>query len=204
MAHEKGKIHENRLAVAGSQPHRRSVKGESRLDERLESPLGRLFFYSIISLDEYEAGKKYRQASLDYKSSIGAPYPFAESVDNMDAIAGPMAMPSDEQCLQRKQSFDILRKVIENRKTEKFPAYRVLWAMEKLVIYEDGPRGAYMQSAAIIGLKWLAEHFKNKRNLKGKNLIPFSKFGTASEIYGSAPRNFDKTKFGVAVVYSAD
>src|SRR5258708_20720515 len=79
-----------RHAAAQDQPHRRQIaKGDNLLDTRLESPIGRLAFKGIISTAQYDAAVTFRNIALVYLQSIGAPYPFVESIDTGHyAIAG--------------------------------------------------------------------------------------------------------------------
>lgn len=64
---------------AGRQPHRRGVRADDRLDERAESPLGRLSLQRddedkpLISDDQYNAGTLYAVIVGKYRSLIEAP-----------------------------------------------------------------------------------------------------------------------------------
>jgi hypothetical protein len=63
-----------REEFAAKMPHRRGF--ENPLDERLESPLGRLRVKNQISEAEYQAGNRFREFYLAYLMSIGCPTPY--------------------------------------------------------------------------------------------------------------------------------
>jgi len=71
-------------------PHRKTA-GDNRLDARLESNLGRLYFEGMITEAEYDAGTRFGWLVLEYLESIAAPSPYGSDLLNL----------SDEECLKR-------------------------------------------------------------------------------------------------------
>jgi hypothetical protein len=55
------------------QPHRRALPDDMRLDERAESPLGRMNLRGEIDADCYDAGARYAFVVGQYASTIEAP-----------------------------------------------------------------------------------------------------------------------------------
>ena len=85
-------------------PHR-SFAGDSRLDARLESEIGRLFFSGLISAIEYEAGLRYGQIILLYLATTDAPSPYGnEYLWNMD----------DDYCFRCKMHMAAARTVLKD------------------------------------------------------------------------------------------
>jgi hypothetical protein len=84
-------------------PHRK-LAGDNRLDARLESGLGRLYFDGKISQDEYEAGVRYARFGLEY----------LETIDSPDPYGGELAEIDEEVCLRRKINFIAARKVLKD------------------------------------------------------------------------------------------
>lgn len=94
-------IREEQLLRAAQMPHR-NLAGDNRLDARLESELGRLYFDGKINQDEYEAGVRYSSFALQYLETIDAPKPYG----------GELASFEDEACLGRKINFLAARRTI--------------------------------------------------------------------------------------------
>lgn len=114
-----------RLDRAADMPHRK-LAGDNRLDARLESGLGRLFFNGEITQDEYEAGVKYGSFGLLYLETIDAPDPYG----------GELAPIVDDVCLTRKVNFLTARKAI--RDTAGKPAdKRWLTVLDRVTIYDE-------------------------------------------------------------------
>lgn len=55
------------------QPHRRTLKSDDRLDERAESPLGRLLIKGVIDAECYDAGERYVAIVGQYRAVINTP-----------------------------------------------------------------------------------------------------------------------------------
>ena len=104
----------------GSQmPHRREF--DNPLDERLESPLGRLRVRNQISESEYLAGIRWREIYLAYLMSIGCPTPYG----------GIDIELSDELCR-------LAREALEHGKTVLMPLGRgVFHSVLALVVYQE-------------------------------------------------------------------
>jgi hypothetical protein len=158
--------HEQRLETAHKNPHRRAAKGDDVLDARLENPLGRLYFHGLISTGEYEAGKRYAEISLEYLQSISAPYPFLQSSEGEERIAGPMSSPSDEECERRKRDYDGAFEALF--RCGQRPAVTV----KRVAVYDEPTRSPFDFDVLRIGLTALAEYFARGRS----NVIPFSRF----------------------------
>jgi len=85
-------------------PHR-LLAGDNRLDARLASKLGRLFYSGAISEPEYEAGVRYGTIILTYLATTDAPAPYGD--DYLDDI-------SDDQALKRKIDMAAVRAVLQD------------------------------------------------------------------------------------------
>jgi hypothetical protein len=55
------------------QPHRRGVRSEDRMDERAESPLGRLALRNVITSAMHDAGSRFNVVVGAYRATIEAP-----------------------------------------------------------------------------------------------------------------------------------
>ncbi len=128
-----------RLDRAAEMPHRK-LAGDNRLDARLESKLGRLFFEGAITKNEYEAGVRYSEIALNYLSSIDAPDPYGSEL-------GPMW---DDACFHRKIMFASAKKVL------KMAGSRCDVAVDRVAVYDEAPRGDCELSALRSGLMALA------------------------------------------------
>ncbi len=151
-----------RLAAAQDQPHRNIAKGESLLDTRLESPLGRLVFKGIITPAQYDAGLAFRRIALIYLQSIYAPYPFVES-PTPDAVGGQMGHDfSDDKCYRFKKAYFELYDLLA-------PYRGVPEAMMSVVVYEQTSTN---MEAVKRGLRVLAAYFDGKK----RPIRPFGEF----------------------------
>ena len=119
----------------GKMPHRSSA-GDSRLDARLESELGRLFFAGRITQREYEAGVRYANIVLVYLKSIDAPEPYGGEVESI----------SDDECFARKMAFCSARAVVG----------RYAPTVDRIAVYDEPIRGDNDLEALRRGLKALA------------------------------------------------
>jgi hypothetical protein len=87
---------------AAEMPHRQSA-GDDRLDARLASEIGRLFFGGDISEPEYAAGVRYGLIGLRYLQSIDGPEPFGSDIGSL----------SDDVCFARKVMFASAREALK-------------------------------------------------------------------------------------------
>lgn len=95
-------IRDERLDRAAQMPHR-SFAGDNRLDVRLESEIGRLFFCGLIPRDEYEAGVRYANVILLYLQTTDSPDPYgSEYLWDIE----------DDICLRRKVSMAAARAIL--------------------------------------------------------------------------------------------
>jgi hypothetical protein len=102
------------------QPHRRQVAKEHRLDERAESPLGRLLLQGRLraagelgdeaARDRYEAGMMYAQIVGAYRAVIEAPKSVSGSgrgsACEIAGISESFCEPETCSCLRRKRRYD--------------------------------------------------------------------------------------------------
>jgi hypothetical protein len=97
-------IRENieRLERAAQMPHRNHA-GDNRLDARLSSQLGRLYFSGDITEAEYEAGIRYAGIVLKYLQSIDSPAPYGGELSNIE----------DDGCLRMKINFSAAHSVLK-------------------------------------------------------------------------------------------
>lgn len=114
-------IRDERLDRAAQMPHR-SFAGDSRLDARLDSEIGRLFFRSLISKTEYEAGVRYANIVLLYLQSTDAPSPYGN--DYLDDVA-------DDECLRRKINMAAARAVL------RAVGRRCMSAVDRVAVYDE-------------------------------------------------------------------
>lgn len=151
--------HNQRLGYAARQPHRRTVPEGDVFDSRLENEIGRLFYRGQITAPEYGAAVRYRSTMLGYLASIGAPYPFCESVDSDSPVAGPMAMPDDETCEYARASYLAARQAIA-----RVGGRRVQDTLDSVIVYEGatGYELAYLRA----GLRALVKHYEAQPYLR--------------------------------------
>lgn len=145
--------HEYRVSVANCQPHRKIAKGEQALDVRLESPLGRLNFQAVISEDQYEVGKRYREIVGAYMATIEAPADLP---------------PSLEKCALIRDNynawFEALMRV----------GHRPTKMVSRVVIYDEEPVDEYSIECLKIGLSALVRHQRAMQ--RDRTVISFSNF----------------------------
>lgn len=85
-------------------PHR-SFAGDNRLDARLESEIGRLFFEGVISEREFDAAVRYAKIILLYLATTDSPSPYGnEYLWNI----------ADDYCFQRKMDMAAARVVLKD------------------------------------------------------------------------------------------
>lgn len=132
-------IRDERLDRAAQMPHR-SFAGDNRLDARLDSELGRLFFGGSISTTEYQAGVRYANIVLLYLATTDAPSPYGN--DYLDDVA-------DEECLRRKIDMAAAKEVL--RKTGR----RCGVVVDRVAVYEQAIADSELDFLRI-GLRALA------------------------------------------------
>ena len=121
-------IREERLDRAADMPHRK-LAGDNRLDARLESGLGRLFFDGKIGRDEYEAGVKYANFGLQYLETIDAPEPYGGELPSLE----------DDLCFRRKINFLSARKVLLDE------GKRCAVVVERVALYDEPLRDGELE-----------------------------------------------------------
>jgi len=87
-------------AVVLAQPHRASLPEALRLDQKAETPLGRLELRGFITGPEYTAGHRYAEIGRRYMAALGIP--------NSDMRPGPGSMSdfTPNEVRRRKKAYD--------------------------------------------------------------------------------------------------
>lgn len=140
-----------RLDRAAEMPHRKPA-GDNRLDARLSSELGRLFFSGEISEAEYEAGVKYAKLGLEYLESTDAPKPYGGELYSDNGMPTGIIPVSDDECLRRKIDFMAAKKVL------KPVGKRCEIVVDRVCIYDEPIRDDLERHALRAGLKALCGH----------------------------------------------
>ncbi len=143
-------IRDERLDRAAQMPHR-SPAGDNRLDARLESEIGRLFFRGMITKSEYEAGIRYANIVLLYLNTTDAPSPFGN--EHIDA--------SDDECLRRKIDLSAARHVLKPYGRD------ILRVLDRIAVYDQPLNDDSELDTLRIGLRALAGESS------GATIIPF-------------------------------
>ena len=127
---------ENRAA---EMPHRQHA-GDCRLDARLESELGRLFFNGHIGRQAYEAGVRYGLVVLQYLQSTDAPTPYGDGFEDIP----------DENCLRRKIAMAAVGHVLR-------PLGRQCrMVVDRVCVYDEPIRGDHEMAQLRVALSALA------------------------------------------------
>ncbi len=142
-----------RFDRAGAMPHR-STAGDNRLDARLESTLGRLYFDGYISEAEYDAGIRYGRIALLYLQSIDAPEPYGDGDD--------LRQFTDDECFKRKIIYSQARTILKSA------GQNCARAVDRIAIYGEAPRDGVEWLAMRAGLKALA----GEQEIRGFNVVP--------------------------------
>lgn len=137
-----------RLNRAAAMPHRKTA-GDNRLDARLESPLGRLFFDGEITEPQYQAGVRYREIGLRWLESCDAPEPYGAY----------LAAIEDDLCLRRKIAYAQARMVLRD------VALSCARVLDRVAIYDEEPRGDWEIKIIRLGLRALSGEPIDKTNL---------------------------------------
>jgi hypothetical protein len=85
-------------------PHR-NFAGDYRLDARLVSELGRLFFKNVISQAEHDAGITYHKWAIAYLETLDGPEPYCD---------GYLPSIADDECFRRKINFLSARDILKS------------------------------------------------------------------------------------------
>ncbi len=132
------KLERERLDRAAHMPHR-SFAGDNRLDARLESEFGRLFFHGLITKWEYEAGIEYASIVLMYLLTTDAPEPYGNEFTSI----------VDDLCFRRKMNLAAAREVL------KPCGMRCLRIVDRVTVYEQPLRDGELEILKM-GLRALA------------------------------------------------
>ncbi len=110
-------IDEDRIspsAIAAQMPHRAWLPKEVRLDQRAESPLGRLALTGRISRGQYLAGRRYASIVAKYKIIIDAPGSPKSIAGIMEPRSGSGGLLPDSIARARKQAYDAAFEALGN------------------------------------------------------------------------------------------
>lgn len=138
---------------AEEMPHRK-LAGDCRLDARLESPLGRLFFSGKITQPQYEAGIRFYVIMARWCESIDAPRPYG----------GELSEIEDDVCFRRKILFSQAKSLLD----QVAPCcYRVV---SRVAFFEKEPRGSadlelLRRGLAALSGEPILPFFNKRRNL---------------------------------------
>ncbi len=132
-------------------PHR-SHAGDSRLDVRLESEIGRLFFRGMITESEYQAGIKYANIVLVYLNTTDAPSPYGN--ENIAQIP-------DDECERRNIDVCAARYVLSPYGLD------ILKVLDRVAVYDQPLNDVSELDTLRIGLRALAGESS------GATIIPF-------------------------------
>lgn len=113
-------IRENRLDRAAGMPHR-SIAGDDRLDDRLASEIGRLYFGGFVTKSEYEAGVRYANIVLLYLRTTDAPSPYGTALVDLP----------DDVCFRRKVAVAAARTVLRDIDE------RCIRIVDRVTVYEE-------------------------------------------------------------------
>lgn len=141
------------------QPHRRVLKSDDRLDERAESPLGRLFLRGKIDNDSYDAGARYAFVVGEYAATIGSPRTTSGSGRGYDCLAEITGThtacrfdPDNCACFRRKARYDGAFEVLERA------GRRLLMTVNRIAVHRQEPSDEDIVYL-VAGLRVLAQHF---------------------------------------------
>lgn len=137
-----------RLDRAASMPHRKHA-GDNRLDARLASPLGRLFFSGEITQPQYEAGIRYGLIGLRWLQSIDAPEPYGIELGPLD----------EDLCFRRKLAYAQVRTIVRD------VSVCCARVVDRIAIHEQEPRSDFELAILRLGLRALTGEKINKQNL---------------------------------------
>ena len=157
--------YQERLEIARKNPNRRNLaKFEHELlDQRLESPLGRLAFKGIITQDQYDAGRRWHETYLKYLACIGAPLKLtggpALDPDEPRGV-GDNALPPLHVCILWTDRYNKGKTILMAC------GKRVFHAVNSIAVYEEPESLGDQQftiAAAKVGLTALASGVAQQR-----------------------------------------
>lgn len=113
-------IREGPIDRAALMPHRKPA-GDDRLDARLATAIGRLYFWGRINEAQFNAGTRYAQVALEYLASIDAPAPYGNGFDDLN----------EDEAFKRRLAYNQARHLMRTNESRR--------AVDKLTIYEEVP-----------------------------------------------------------------
>lgn len=143
------------------QPHRRALKADDRLDERAESPLGRLFLRGKIDNNAYDAGARYAFVVGEYRSTIEGPRATQGSGRGMDNCIAEACNrsrrsgtfdPDTCPCFRRKSRYDDAYEMLARE------GRAILMVVNRIVVHRGEPAEEDIVYL-VAGLSILARHF---------------------------------------------
>lgn len=142
------------------QPHRRALPDEMRLDERAESPLGRMNLRGEIDGDCYDAGARYAFVVGQYSSTIDAPQSTSGSGRGVSCLAEQYGTrnacrldPYECTCLRRKDRYMAAYEALAQM------GRAALMAVNRVAVHRGEPASAQETVYLVAGLSALARHF---------------------------------------------
>lgn len=137
--------------IAMRQPHRMDAPLSSKLDQRAETPFGRLNLIGAISGEEYRAGNRFARLSARYRAVIDAPSTSTKS--NAGALEPKGAAPIIEDAKERKEQYLAALEALEGAGRTSAGAVALM-----TVHGEACPYGGF--GPLVRGLRYLREHFE--------------------------------------------
>ena len=146
--------YENPKAQVMAQPHRMAVPVEFRDRTEPESEFGRLMCLGVISPAQHEAGNRYRELAMRYRSMLlAAPGHSAPSIAFGEPRGGRGAEPSREAIQAVKKAYDAAFIALGEA------GNRAQRAVKDFAVFERRTQGEYDRALLKLGLNKLITHF---------------------------------------------
>jgi len=154
----------SRELIAAMQPHRRWLPESLRTHPKAESYFGQLNLIGALTDDQYEAGRRFADVVMKYRTVIGAPKAHPSSVSG-EFVRGSVGLDETE-CAARKQAYEwaveSFAKVELDGKRTPGNSQLAMKAVSRVAVYnEDCPTSV---DYLLAGLDSLARHFGIKTN----------------------------------------
>lgn len=148
------------FAIAKSMPHRKDLPEAIRHDSKAESIFGRLLLNGNITVDQYNAGIRYRDIVMRYRAVMDVPSHNPASMSGV--IIGPWSggyILSQEQVAERRSQYSAAYEALESG-----AGNRGARAVAHAVVYE---RGSPDLAVLKCGLNVLLAHFRLTNQTNG-------------------------------------
>lgn len=158
----------SRDLIAAMQPHRQWLPENLRSHPKAESYFGQLNLMGALTDDQYEAGRRFAQVVMNYRTVIGAPKANPSSVSG-DNVRGRGEL-DEEECVARKVAYEwaieSFAKVEVDGVKSPGNSQLAMKAVSRVAVHnEDCPTSV---DYLLAGLDNLARHFGIKTNI-----VPF-------------------------------